>query len=290
MAKSGEPKEKPLNELLSHDIVDIYVGPENTHWALHEKLLCHRSPFFRNVFWTNTPTDKGNRQNPTFGLPDDDDIPFRHFVGWLYSDHIPPPREEKDLTTLIDLYLMGEKWSIPRLTHAVLEAIRVFYHDTDSWPSLRRVQYVYGHSEPESALRQLLVSCVARMLVLGGREEQQQQRMPEHWEKALRRNGQLAVDILLCVQKWPFEAERVPDVREESVVPLFEGEGGGREGGGRVVKGEEEDEDEGGDRKMVNGYHHGGGGVNGEMPEDGQDDGGDAAQRYIKQEPEEDDS
>ncbi|RMY72605.1 hypothetical protein D0862_14429 [Hortaea werneckii] len=260
MAKSGEPKEKPLNELLSHDIVDIYVGPENTHWALHEKLLCHRSPFFRNVFWTNTPTDKGNRQNPTFGLPDDDDIPFRHFVGWLYSDHIPPPREEKDLTTLIDLYLMGEKWTIPRLTHAVLDSIRGFYHDTDSWPSLRRVQYVYGHSEPESVLRQLLVSCVARMLVLGGGREQ---RMPEHWEKALRRNGQLAVDILLCVQKWPFEAERVPDG---------------------------EDEDEGGDRKMVNGYHHGGGGVNGEMPEDGQDDGGDAAQRYIKQEPEEDDS
>ncbi|KAI7216750.1 hypothetical protein KC333_g4656 [Hortaea werneckii] len=287
MAKPGEPKEKPLNELLSHDIVDIYVGPENTHWALHEKLLCHRSPFFRNIFWTNTPTNKGNRQNPTFGLPDDDDVPFRHFVGWLYSDHVPPPREEKDLTTLIDLYLMGEKWSIPRLTLSVLETIRIFYHDTSTWPSLRRVQYVYANSDADSALRHLLVSCVARMLVLGG------ERMPEHWEKALRRNGQLAVDIILCVQKWPFEAESVPDAREESVVPLFEGEEGGGRGGAGVVKSEEEDEEEeeeegDGDRKMVNGYHHGGGGVNGEMPEDGQDDGGDPAQQYIKQEPEDD--
>ncbi|KAI7510062.1 hypothetical protein KC347_g4680 [Hortaea werneckii] len=264
MAKHGEQKEKPLNELLSHDIVDIYVGPENTHWALHEKLLCHRSPYFRNVFWTNTPTNKGNRQNPTFGLPDDDDIPFRHFVGWLYSDHVPPPREEKDLTTLIDLYLMGEKWSIPRLQVSVLETIREFYHETSSWPSLRRVQYVYANSAPDSALRQLLVSCVAQMLVLAPPDGGEAGKMPEHWEKALRRNGQLAVDIILCVQKWPFEAQSVPDAREESVVPLFEGEGGNGRGG--VVKSEEQEED--GDRTMVNGYH------DGEMPKDGQDANG----------------
>ncbi|KAI6873557.1 hypothetical protein KC323_g1089 [Hortaea werneckii] len=280
MAKPGEPKEKPLNELLSHDIVDIYVGPENTHWALHEKLLCHRSPYFRHVFWTNTPTNKGNRQNQTFGLPDDDDVPFRHFVGWLYSDHVPPAREEKDLTTLIDLYLMGEKWSIPRLTLSVLETIRGYYHETSSWPSLRRVQYVYANSTPDSALRQLLVSCVARMLVLSPPSEgEAQQKMPEHWEKALRRNGQLAVDIILCVQKWPFEAVRVPDAREESVVPLFEGEEEGRGGAGRgSVKSEEEEDEE---RTMVNGFH------DGEMPEDGQDEGGDT--QYIKQEPKEDD-
>ena len=132
------------------------------------------------------------------------------------------------------------------------------------------------------------------MLVLdGGAGEKQQQRMPEHWEKALRRNGQLATDIILCVQKWPLEAERVPDARGESVVPVFEGEEDGGRGGEGMVKSEESgEEEEDGDRKMVNGYHHGGGGgVNGEMPEDGQDDeGGDAVQQYIKQEPKEDDS
>lgn len=114
--------------------------------------------------------------------------------------------------------------------------------------------------------------------------------MPEHWEKALRRNGQLAVDIILCVQKWHFEPESVPDAREESVIPLFEGEEeSGRGGGERVVKSEEEED---ADQTMVNGYHNGGSSdVNGEMPEDGQDAGvGDTAQQYIKQEPEDDDS
>ena len=81
-------------------MVDIYVGQENTKWILHEKLLCYRSKFFRNIFYSK---ENKNRQ---FGLPDEEDEPFRLFVGWLYSGHTPTPREEKDLTILLDLYLM----------------------------------------------------------------------------------------------------------------------------------------------------------------------------------------
>lgn len=196
--------------MLSHDLVDIYVGPENTHWILHEKLLCHRSNFFRNIFYKK----KGSKSS-TYGLPDEEDAPFKLFVGWLYSESVPTPKEEKDLGALLDLYLMGEKWEIKKLVQDVLEEVRRWYHDTDSWPGLRRVQYVYANTEFESPMRQLLVACVARMLVLG-------EGMPVHWEKALRRDGQLAVDVILCVQKWHFEPENVPDARQESVVPIME--------------------------------------------------------------------
>lgn len=206
----AEPRERPLHELLSRDMVDIYVGNENTHWILHEKLLCHRSRFFRNIFY-----NKEGSKNHAFGLPDEDDAPFQLFVGWLYSDAVPQPKEEKDLGNLFDLYMMGEKWEMKKLILDVLDTVRKWYHDTDSWPGLRRVQYVYANTEVESPMRQLLVSCVARMLVLG-------EGMPAHWEKALRKNGQLAVDIILCVQKWHFEPENVPDAREESVVPIVE--------------------------------------------------------------------
>ena len=81
-------------------MVDIYVGQENTKWILHEKLLCYRSKFFRNIFYSK---ENKNRQ---FGLPDEEDEPFRLFVGWLYSGHTPTPKEERDLTILLDLYLM----------------------------------------------------------------------------------------------------------------------------------------------------------------------------------------
>jgi len=192
-------------------MVDIYVGPENTHWILHEKLLCHRSKFFRNIFY-----NKKGTKNSAYGLPDEEDEPFKIFVGWLYAEALPPPTEEKDLAPLFDLYLMAEKWEIRQLVIDCLEVVRTWYHESDTWPGLRRVQYIYANTEPESPMRQLLVSCVARMLVVGG------DNMPGHWEKALRKNGQLAVDIIMCVQRWHITPDSVPDSRHGSAAGLVE--------------------------------------------------------------------
>ncbi len=186
-------------------MVDIYVGSENTHWILHEKLLCHRSKFFRDIFY-----NKKGTKNTRYGLPDEDDEPFRLFVGWLYSEALPQPKEEKELAPLFDLYLMAEKWEIKKLVEEVQESVRKWYHDSDTWPGLRRVQYIYANTEAESPMRKLLVSCVARMLVVGDN-------MPSHWEKALRKNGQLAVDIIMCVQRWHIEPDKVPDTRHGSI-------------------------------------------------------------------------
>lgn len=193
-------------------MVDIYVGPSNTHWTLHEKLLCYRSRFFRNIFYPKNKNSNA-KKNHAYGLPEEDDEPFKLFVGWLYSERVPQPKEEKDLNALLDVYLMAEKWEIRKLIVEVLDAVRGFYHETDSMPSLRRVQYIYSNTEAESPMRQLLVNCVARMLVLGNG-------VPSHWENALRKNGQLAVDIILATQKWHISPEDVPDARTESVVPI----------------------------------------------------------------------
>jgi len=128
---------------------------------------------------------------------------------------VPVPTQEKDLGNLFELYLMGERWEIKKLIVATLETVRRFYHEQETYPGLRRVQYVYANTDEQSPMRQLLVSSVARYLVLGDG-------IPQHWDKALRKNGQLAVDIILSVQRWRIEDERVPDAREESVVPIVE--------------------------------------------------------------------
>ncbi|KAJ4369993.1 hypothetical protein N0V83_005757 [Neocucurbitaria cava] len=202
---SGSTQEKPLNELLSRSMVDIYVGTENTHWILHEKLLCYHSPFFRKIFYSKTSS---HSKTQSFGLPDEEDVPFKTFVGWLYSSSLPVPREEADLGVCFDLYLMAEKFEIPSLIADVLQVVREWYKYSDTYPGLRRVQYIYANTEEGSPMRHMLVHSVARLMVL-------EKGIPAHWDKALRKNGQLAVDIIRAIQDWRLEDEVVPDARED---------------------------------------------------------------------------
>ena len=193
------------NRLLSRSMVDIYVGPENTHWILHEKLLCHHSPFFRKIFYSKSSSSS---RTQSFGLPEEEDGPFKTFVGWLYSSSLPVPREEADLGTCFDLYLMAEKFEIPALVADVLQVVREWYKYSDSYPGLRRVQYIYANTDEGSPMRHMLVHAVARMMVV-------EKGIPAHWDKALRKNGQLAVDIIRAIQDWRIDEELVPDAREE---------------------------------------------------------------------------
>lgn len=202
---SASTQDKPLNELLSRSMVDIYVGTENTHWILHEKLLCYHSPFFRKIFYSKTSQ---HSKTQSFGLPDEEDAPFKTFVGWLYSSSLPVPREEADLGVCFDLYLMAEKFEIPSLIADVLQVVREWYKYSDSYPGLRRVQYIYANTEEGSPMRHMLVHSVARLMVL-------EKGIPTHWDKALRKNGQLAVDIIRAIQDWRLEEEVVPDARED---------------------------------------------------------------------------
>ncbi|MCJ1255832.1 hypothetical protein MMC24_003650 [Lignoscripta atroalba] len=188
-------------------MVDIYVGPDNTNYILHEKLLCHHSPFFARTFY-----DKSSRssQSKSFGLPDFEDPPFELFIGWLYSRALRYPEEEKDIGPLLDLYLLAEKFEITRLGDDVVETVRAFYHNNESYPGLRRVQYIYANTEEDNPMREMMVGSVARLLTLSDS-------IPKHWERALRKNGQLAVDIIRSIQEWHLEGRSVPDARDASL-------------------------------------------------------------------------
>lgn len=199
--------EKPLHTLLTSSLVDIYVGPESTHWTLHEKLLCHYSSFFASKFYTKNKPSPSSR---SFGLPDDDDNAFELLVGWLYSRALRYPEEEKDIGPLLELYLMSEKFEIPKLSDDVVETVRAFYHNNEAYPGLRRVQYIYANTQEDNPMREMMVGSIARYLTLI-------EAIPAHWEHALKRNGQLAVDIIRSIQRWHLEGDSVPDAREASL-------------------------------------------------------------------------
>jgi hypothetical protein len=203
----SSPDEKPLHTLLTSSLVNIYVGPDSTHWTLHEKLLCHYSPFFASKFYSK---NKPSASSKSFGLPDEDDYAFELLVGWLYSRSLRYPEEEKDIGPLLDLYLMSYKLEIQKLSDDIVENVRAFYHNNESYPGLRRVQYIYANTQEDNPMRELMVGSIARYLALSDK-------IPAHWEKALKRNGQLAVDIIRSIQRWHLEGMSVPDAREASL-------------------------------------------------------------------------
>lgn len=209
MAENEQKKEKPLNELMTSRIVDIYVGPENTHWPLHEKLLCYYSPFLASKFYAKDAAPDRPGQNKSFGLPDEDDYAFEMLVGWLYSRRLQQPKEEKDIGPILELYLLSEKLEMEKLSNEVVEMVRLFYHDNDAYPGLRRVQYIYANTDEDNAMREMMVSSLARYLALGDS-------IPAHWNNALRKNGELAVDIIRAIQEWHLEGRTIPDARDNS--------------------------------------------------------------------------
>jgi BTB/POZ domain len=199
-----------VTRLLTSHIADIYVGPESTHWPIHERLLCYHSPFFTSLFDSDDKDPAKKKDgNHSYRLPDEDDYSFELLVGWLYAKAIRQPRSETDIGPLLDLYLLSEKFEMKKLSNDVVEVVREWYFLTGTYPGLRRVQYIYAETDEDNEMREMMVSSIARQLTTSDM-------IPVHWANALQRNGQLAVDIIRSIQQWHLEAKSIPDMRDGS--------------------------------------------------------------------------
>ncbi len=132
-----------------------------------------------------------------------------------------------------------------------METVRAFYHNNETYPGLRRVQYVYANTDEDNIMREMMVNSIARFLTLSDA-------IPQHWENALKKNGQLSVDIIRSIQQWHLEGRSVPDARDASVGPE-RGRGESKIGFSKVEEGSsmqehiKKEEDESADGSQVNG-------------------------------------
>lgn len=219
-------------------------------YTLHKALLCNRSTYLANQLNrshaedshapegnsndNDNDDDENNGNNDddantatsspfttpgTVSLPDTDAQAFDLFVRWLYASSLPAARSEDSIGALLDAYFLAQTLQLPGLTSSVLEQIRAWYDASDTVPALRRLQYVYENTPVEDPLRALVLGAVARYLVVGiPAANSTKTGFPPHWDKALRRDGRLAVDLLIECQRWRLEEASVPDVRREAGV------------------------------------------------------------------------
>ena len=143
-------------------MVSIYVGSENTHWYVHERLLCYYSPFFADIFYADdkSPEKQKARRNKAYGLQDEEDLSFEMLVGWLYSRSLKRPSVEEEVAPLLDLYILSERLEMEKLSSEIVDAVSEWYYSSHSYPGLRRVQYIYANTEKGSAMRDMMVGAV----------------------------------------------------------------------------------------------------------------------------------
>ena len=89
MAMSRKPREEISRigaqltscNSLGLEIIDIFVGPLQTHFRVHKKLLCTRSQYFERMF------SSGFKEviDSTIRMPEDDPDVFDMFVQWVYE-------------------------------------------------------------------------------------------------------------------------------------------------------------------------------------------------------------
>ncbi|KAI9737423.1 MAG: hypothetical protein M1834_009577 [Cirrosporium novae-zelandiae] len=133
---SGDAAEPEL--LIDDQVVTIIVGPESLgtdrqRYVLHKKVLCSKSDFFRAAF--RGPSKEATENKMT--LPEESPKAFRMFVSWLYTNSVPvswfssesasadhiKSATKSDVETVLELYLMGQKWLIPTLQDKAIDIL-----------------------------------------------------------------------------------------------------------------------------------------------------------------------
>ncbi|KAI9712190.1 MAG: hypothetical protein M1812_006924 [Candelaria pacifica] len=186
--------QKPLNELLTNNMVDIYVGPKRKHWCLHKDLLSDRSPFLLTTFSSGVKEEHGNGMY----LPDDDPDAFELFVNWLYGARLVPIRYffhhklvEKDVITLCKLHVLASKLCIEPLMNLVIDDIRRYNRLWGTHTSNIVRQYISANAVAPSPLLHYIAHEIA--YELSGDPEKYCS-----YEKLLRGNNELS-SIILCI-------------------------------------------------------------------------------------------
>ncbi|KAI9712146.1 MAG: hypothetical protein M1812_006984 [Candelaria pacifica] len=153
-----------FSELLSGEMVDIYVGPKRKHWHLPKLLLCNTSSFFQGSF----EGEFKEAAEKALYLPEDEAEGFEIFVQWLYRGGLPGIANyatfdaEQLLSSNIALYHLADKLCIVPLQNLAIERIgEIFKRGKQVSMRPSTILGIYQNTRPDSMLRKLSVDLAA---------------------------------------------------------------------------------------------------------------------------------
>lgn len=139
--------------LLSGPFVDIFVGEDARHWALHRNLLCYHSDFFE--------LKDSKAKNGKIELLEDDPRAFELLVKWLYQGRLddvadmPSDKKWEYADTCQRLYILCDRINLPQLKNLAIDQFRKGCFGAGLVPGPEEMKPIYEHTPRSSPFRKV---------------------------------------------------------------------------------------------------------------------------------------
>jgi hypothetical protein len=150
-------------------LLDIYIGPEQRRWSLHERLLCYHSSFFDEGFTLNG--EHKRIKDGELYMPDQDPAAFELLIKWLYQGKIEDvswkPKDVKwDYAfTCQKLYLLSEVIGLTELKNRAIDEFRKGCNEARLVPGGEEMEPIYAKTAAGSPFRKLVSKIAARQIM-----------------------------------------------------------------------------------------------------------------------------
>ena len=150
------------------ELVTFLIGKDQRKYLVHKSFACCYSPVL-NAAFTGSFIEG---QTQTYILEDTTPSAFERFVNWLYTQKIEA-YDKKDenwgifFNNTVRLYVLAQKFLIPRLQNCVMDAIDNAEFVSGRVPT-SEIVYVWESTPSESPLRRLLLHYCSHNLQAGG--------------------------------------------------------------------------------------------------------------------------
>lgn len=157
------------SRLLSGPLLDIYVGPDQKHWALHQNLLTHHSRFFDENHTVNG--EHKRIKDGKLRLPEEDPDAFALLVKWMYQGRIEDvSRKPKDTQweyafACQKLYTLSITIGLVELQNLAIDQFRKGCHDSGLVPGPEEMIPIYQKTPSSAPFRKLVSKIAARQIM-----------------------------------------------------------------------------------------------------------------------------
>jgi hypothetical protein len=162
-------------------MVDIYVGPSKKLFRLYKAKLCSCIPYFDRMF-------NGNLEKVLHNvayLEEDNPASFDLLADWVnYPTTSKSSRRIRELTTVKDkegneeaswdpvgFYSLAEKYCLPELQDAIMDALIQYHTEQNKLPSVNFVLGAYEHTSAGSLLARYCAQSILYVMDEGGEDD-----------------------------------------------------------------------------------------------------------------------